>query len=475
MYNNFNTNGDKFSSTFAEFKKTFGIGEIIRSCGGSKLRGVPVMTVFTYLFSLIFQRRSMNMDQEKNTGGSIKKDTCHRFLSFDRIDWNKAISLVALAIARGIKSLRRKDCKGERMKPCFVADDSSFYRNRSRKVELLSRCWDHAKNCSYKGFRMLTLCWTDGMTTLPVSFCNMSSANKKSRINEADTENCAEGSFGARIKELAQRSAVDALSSLIKDAMAQGLRASYLLCDRWFSSPKTVFSFLDCHLDVISMLKDNTTRYVFEERELKMAKIFRVLVDRDRMERRKNRKSGKGQNSRKYIFCTDVVMRDRQGAHADKAVRFVFVRNRNKKSSFLCIMCSDTSLSAEQIVEYYGARWSIEELFLLSKSHLNLERTTQSTDYLQIHASTAILMIQLQMIAFERRMNSDEVSYGALFRLLLEEVTAEAMLRALETLLAMFASEVASQWSIPQDHLKQMVDRFLNNLPEELKKSLLVA
>ena len=59
----------------------------------------------------------------------------------------------------------------------YILDGSSFYRDRSKKTELLAKCWDHALNVCFKGFRMLTLAWCDGTTTLPVSFCNMSSEN----------------------------------------------------------------------------------------------------------------------------------------------------------------------------------------------------------------------------------------------------------------------------------------------------------
>src|SRR5699024_5269302 len=59
----------------------------------------------------------------------------------------------------------------------LIFDDSSYDRNRSKHVELLARCFDHAsqKMRFYKGFRMLTLGWSDGATFLPVDFSLLSS------------------------------------------------------------------------------------------------------------------------------------------------------------------------------------------------------------------------------------------------------------------------------------------------------------
>ena len=62
---------------------------------------------------------------------------------------------------------------------------SMFSRNRSKAGELLARFWDHAEQCYYKGFRMLTLGWSDGHTFLPLDFSLLSSTKSQLRgINE---------------------------------------------------------------------------------------------------------------------------------------------------------------------------------------------------------------------------------------------------------------------------------------------------
>ena len=67
----------------------------------------------------------------------------------------------------------------------LIIDDSMFERNRSKKVELLAKVYDHAKHTYKSGFRMLTLGWSDGSTFLPVNSVLLSSENKRNRINEA--------------------------------------------------------------------------------------------------------------------------------------------------------------------------------------------------------------------------------------------------------------------------------------------------
>ncbi len=53
-----------------------------------------------------------------------------------------------------------------------------FPRNRSKKVELLSRMFDHCAHRYVKGFRMLTLGWSDGRSFLPLAFSLLGSAKE---------------------------------------------------------------------------------------------------------------------------------------------------------------------------------------------------------------------------------------------------------------------------------------------------------
>lgn len=458
---------DKFAPHADDFFSKFSIGALFRKAGASKLRGLKVVTVLRYLFFLAFTPYTMARDQEVNEK-AVKKDTCHRLLSMQKIDWNCFLSLVASSIAQLQEPLRRKNCKGRLYGGMYILDDSSYYRDRSKKTELLAKCWDHALNVYFKGFRMLTLAWCDGTTTLPVGFCNMSSENKMSRVNEASES--PRGSFGEKIKNIAQMKMNEAAIELIREAKKNGPKATKLLCDRWFSAPKMIFSFMREGLDVITMLKQNRTKYVFEDKELTVKQIFRILVERDRIQRRKDKTSGKPKG-RSWQFHVTATIYERDGGER-KEVTLTYVRNRNKKSEFLVILSTDTFLSAEEVVETFSCRWQIEILFKTLKSHLRLQRSTQSIDYMQIHGSTAIAMLQFQMLAYIRRMENDEASFGELFLLLVEEVTDEAFYAALSAILSIFASKVSEKFSIPEEKMKAMLDEFLSALPSDIKRFL---
>ena len=99
----------------------------------------------------------------------------------------------------------------------LIIDDSMFERNRSKKVELLAKVYDHAKHKYRFGFRMLTLGWSDGSTFLPVNSVLLSTENRKNRINEATEVD--KRTVGYRRRKLSMEKGTQAMLTLLDAAM----------------------------------------------------------------------------------------------------------------------------------------------------------------------------------------------------------------------------------------------------------------
>lgn len=54
--------------------------------------------------------------------------------------------------------------------------------------------------------------------------------------------------------------------------------------------------------------------------------------------------------------------------------KILFIRNRNKRSEWLAILSTDTTLDNEEIIRIYGMSWDIEVFFKCNKSLLQLEK-----------------------------------------------------------------------------------------------------
>ena len=164
-------NDKQISKSIKNFFLRFRISSALKASNAYKKKGIPVIEIFQYMFLLIFSNRSMYMNllTGRNTPG-FAKDTVYRFMKMVQINWIRFTTILASRIIR--ESILPLDAV-DRV-TVFTIDDSMFERNRSKKVELLAKVYDHAKHAYRFGFRMLTLGWSDGNTFLPVNSGTMS-------------------------------------------------------------------------------------------------------------------------------------------------------------------------------------------------------------------------------------------------------------------------------------------------------------
>ena len=170
-----------FSTRIQKFFTRYQIGGILKQCNAYKKQGFAIVQIVQYLFTLVFQGRSMFLDMQSEKSPNFKKDTVYRLINADYINWRRFASLLSSRIIRDTIA----PTISEERRCAFVVDDSVYERNESRKVELLTRVYDHANKKYLNGFRMLTLSWSDGATLLPVNSYLLSSENPRARINEA--------------------------------------------------------------------------------------------------------------------------------------------------------------------------------------------------------------------------------------------------------------------------------------------------
>ena len=156
---------------------------------------------------------------------------------------------------------------------------------------------------------------------------------------------------------------------LIHMAQKSGLSAKYVLFDSWFSSPKVVAALKQEHgLDTIAMVKKSSKiKYGYQDGRFNIKEIYS-----------KNRKR-RGRS--KYLLSINVTVGEKE-----IPAKIVCVRNKSKKKDWLAILCTDTSLSEEEIIRTYGKRWDIEVFFKSCKSYLRLVKECRSTSYDALNA-----------------------------------------------------------------------------------------
>jgi hypothetical protein len=444
-------NDKRVSDSINAFLKKYGISSILRSSNAYKTKGIPVITLFLYLFSLVFTNRSMYMNfLTGNHKENFAKDTVYRFLNSISINWMKFTSLLsAKIITTTIANLTNK----ERVN-VLIIDDTTFERNSSKKAELLCKVYDHAKKRYMTGFRLLTLGWSDGNTFLPINSCLLSSENKQNRINEA--KELDKRSNGFKRRELAKTKATSVMLDLIDLAKKVKIPASYVLFDTWFCSPSSLIAIKAKNLDVIAMAKKTSKiHYLYNGVKQPLTEIY------------KQNKKRRGRS--KYLLSVEIcIVKDDVSIPA----RIIYVRNRNNRKDYLALITTDMNISEEEIIRIYGKRWDIEVFFKVCKSYLKLSKECQSLSYDAMTAHIAIVFSRYMMLAVENRQSIDIRTMGEIFYLISDELSDITWIEAFNLIMQALMEAISDKLSLTSKQLDELLNNFLVLLPKELRGSL---
>ncbi len=168
------------SSKISHFFEEFHVGQILKSCNAYKVRGFSVKSVFQVAFENAFSNKSFFQKQREYSNSiPFAKDTFYRFMNSSSINWRRFTLQLASAVIEKIEPLTH-----ENRRNVLIVDDSLFSRARAKNVELLAKVYDHVEHKYTKGFRMLTLGWSDGNSLLPLSQCLLSSPERENRLQK---------------------------------------------------------------------------------------------------------------------------------------------------------------------------------------------------------------------------------------------------------------------------------------------------
>lgn len=427
----------------ASFLKNLKVGTLLQGNGIRKMRGVPPLTLFTTIFLLPFEGVNFFQGIVKNNSLGFKKDAAYDFLKNPKHNWRKFLLTLVATVVRFFDSLTSK--KREKV---LIFDDSTYDRSRSKVVELLAWIYDHNSGRSLKGFKLLTLGWSDGNSFLPLDFvlCSSSKADKRLQgiTKELDKRSCG---YKRRL-EAVTKSTVH-LETMVKRILRFGIRADYILMDSWFSFP-VLLAALGKHLPVICMAKDMPKVFYRHQGQLvRLSKLYSLL----------RKRPGRAK------ILTSVVTETRKG----QKVKIVFVRNRNKKRQWLAILSTDVDLANEEIVRIYGKRWDIEVFFKMMKHYLNLEREVQLRDYDGMVGHITIAMTRYIFLAFEQRCHDDPRTLGTLFYACSDEMKDLDLLESMQRLLSLTMEKIRSTGVVAEDVALTIVDMVMATAIEFLQ------
>ena len=446
----------EIKGTLKSFFTEYHLSRLLKMCRAEKQKGHSAFEIFKYLLCMVFCDRSMYM--QIATGRyeeEFSKNAVYRFLSSAKTNWERLVCRLSERIINGsIRHLTSED-----RKDAFVIDDTMFTRTGGKKTELCSKVFDHVTMKMKRGYRLLTLGWTDGNTFLPIFGRLLASSTDKNIIgSRKETDG---RSLAGKRRVQAVTKAPDVMIEMLKAAVKAGHRAKYVLFDTWFSMPKSILRIKrECGLHTIAMVKKSPkVFYQFEGKNMTLKQIYDV--------------SRKRRGRAKCLLSVTVSLLENKKTAIP--AKIVYCRNRNKKKDWVAFLTTDTSLTDEEIVQIYGKRWEIEVFFKACKSMLHLSSECHCLSYDALTAHVSLVFIRYMFLSLQQRRNSDDRTISELFFLVVDELADIAFADALQIIVDIMLQTMQEHFGLTDDQLAEFVRGFHDRLPISYQHALRLA
>lgn len=444
-YENISNEKNLISKKIDSFFKNFSIYKYLYTANIKKIKGYNVKDVIIKIAELPFKHKNFyqGIVEEKNI--EFNKNVAYDFLNNCNYNWRKfLLNIVVIIINTFFKTLTK-----ETREDVIIIDDTSHPRNCSKKVELLAKLHDHVTGKFLKGFRILSLCWSDGNSLLPIDFSLLSSNKAENRYQEIN-DKIDKRSCGYQRRKEAISKSTDLILPMVKRALRYGIKAKYILFDSWYSFPSLIIP-LKAMIDVICMVKKMPNVYYYKDNQsFTLCQLYKEI------KKRRGKANIKGSQI--------VQIRNE---YQELEVKIVFVKNRNKRSDWLAILSTDITLSDEEIVRIYGKRWDIEVFFKMIKQCLNLNKEVALRNFDGIIAHTTIVMFRYVFLSVEQRNSTDGKTFGGMFREVIEEMEDITVIEALNRILILAFEKIRELDDISKEKIDEILDIFMGVVMKE--------
>lgn len=381
-----------------------------------------------------------------------KKDTFYRFDLMPRANWERLQLETAANVVRDMESQTDK-----KHKCALIFDDSLYARTGGKGTDLCGKVFDHNDHKMRTGYRMMTGGWTNGEAFIPFSQTLLTT--RDSRLMVGPDTPVDRRTIRGRRRAAAKEKGTDTVCRMVGEAKNAGIPFQFVLFDTWFSNPAQLVELKSMGADAIAMVKKNSTKYLWTDTETGGESRLDVKEIYSRCKKRRGRS--------RYLLSVNVTVSDSEGKTIQ--AKLVYARNHSNRKDWVCFVCTNTSLSEEEILETYMLRWQIETYFKLTKSYLKLRTECHSTSYDAITSHMVVVAIRYMILASERFKNSDNRSIEELFYGIQREIVNELMDCAIVLMIDTLLDSIREYYHASEAQVAELVNLFVSKLPENWK------
>lgn len=383
---------------------------------------------------------------------NYKKDTFYRFDRMPKANWERLQLETAGNVIQDLESQTDK-----KHKCALIFDDSLYARTGGKGTDLCGKVFDHNDHKMRTGYRMMTGGWTNGEIFIPFSQTLLTTRDDKLMVGP--DPHVDRRTIRGRRRAAAKEKGTDTVCRMVREAKQAKIPFHFVLFDTWFSNPAQLVELKSMAVDTIAMIKKNSTKYIWTNPETEEQSKLDVKEIYSRNKKRRGRA--------RYLLSVNVTVTDRKGETI--SAKLVYARNRSNRKDWVCFVCTDTSMSEEEILRAYMLRWQIETYFKLAKSYLKLRTECHSTSYDAITSHMVMVAIRYMILATERFKNSDNRSIEELFYGVQREIVNKFMDCAIVLMIDTLLDSVREYYHAPETQIAELVCLFISKLPENWK------
>lgn len=439
-------------------KKLFAVLHIqshLTGVGIRKCEGVPAVYLLYVLTNLVFLHIRTVHDLLRcplKSWFKAQKDTFYRF---KKAEWSWGPFYRRFLSYLG----RRLEWTQTVRDNCFILDTSTLPK-RGKRLEHLSFVYDHSQGKTVKGYEILTLGLLTPRNFYPVSFGHHFSQTAPPEAPEAQPRRIR-GDLARRLQEARELTKPALALKMLKNAVAHGIPALYLLVDAWFPSPKFCQEVNNLGLHVIGRLKRDRTLYYRDGTGYTLDQLYKAHKHR----------LVKDAALGLALLALPVTWGDglkgtivfTKGYHEPD----LETRPGGKIKApppWAAFFTTHLTLDAAQVVQKYLGRWAIEVFFKEAKQRLGLGQEQGRSFAAQVFSVTQAFF-RYSLLAYLLEHDEQSQTVGELFRQLEEETGKLTYLERLWQYLVAFLKTVLNtlaQFFDPGPQFRAYLDAITN-------------
>jgi hypothetical protein len=388
--------------------KRFNLNKSKNAGGRNKRSGVPVKVLFEVALGFpFFIENSVQSFFSSHFKKMIKcgRTSFYRFFQDSCFNWRKSVYDLNTQVETKCSS---KNITDRKYPTALIIDDSTLGK-RGKRIEGVTRVFDHVIRKHVIGYQLLSLCWVNGFYSRFLDFSlvgekRISIKRSKPQFKKKRNKNSAV----AKRKTELKKDKITLSCELISRAVKHGFIPDFLLTDTWFTCAKLinkVKSLAGGKIHFLGMIKNGRRKFIYNDLEFTLSELRKHVM---------NRKKRCGKYKSRYAVA-DCYLPD------VGKVRVFFSRfHRNKK--WVALITTKLEMSYIEAIEVYAIRWNIEIGFKEMKQLLGLGKS-QANDFASQIAHTSCVFIAHALLA-DCKYHEEYQSFGVLFESVQEQYTA---------------------------------------------------